>query len=59
MERGCKVAADMGCAALLAVFSVAFFGWGGGIAAFIVLEAALIGVDYLVPNGADAAGVVR
>lgn len=55
MERACKVAADLACAALLAVFSVVFFaGW-------VALPRSFIGVDYLVPDpdGADVAGVVR
>jgi hypothetical protein len=59
IERGGKVAADIACAVLLLGFAVVFFGWIGGTLAFLVLEAALIGVDYLVPDGDDAAGVVR
>ena len=59
IERGGKIAADIACAVLLLGFAVAFFGWIGGGLAFLVLETALIGVDYLVPNGDDVAGVVR
>jgi hypothetical protein len=59
VERGSKIAADIACAVLLLTFAVVFFGWIGGALAFLVLEAALIGVDYLVPNGDDVAGVVR
>jgi hypothetical protein len=59
IERGAKIAADIACALLLFGFAVAFFGWIGGALGFLVLEAALIGVDYLVPDGDDAAGVVR
>ncbi|WP_246504295.1 hypothetical protein [Bradyrhizobium agreste] len=36
-----------------------FFGWLGGIAAFVILEAGLVGVDWLIPSSDDAAGVVR
>jgi hypothetical protein len=57
IERGCKIAADIYCAVLLAVFSIVFFGWLGGVFAFIILEGAMIGVDYLVPNEGDAPGV--
>jgi hypothetical protein len=58
-QRGGKVAADIACALLLLVFSVVFFGLLGGGIAFIVLEAALIGVDYLMPNeDVDASGAV-
>ncbi len=49
MERGCKLAADIVCAVMLAVFSVVFFGWVGLIG-FIILEAGLLAVDWLVPN---------
>ena len=59
IERGGKIAADITCAVLLLGFAVVFFGWIGGALAFVALEAALIGVDYLVPNGDDVAGVVR
>lgn len=34
------------------------FGLLGGLGAFVILEAALIGVDYLVPNEGDAPGAV-
>jgi hypothetical protein len=59
IERGGKIAADIACAVLLFGFAVVFFGWIGGTLAFLVLEAALIAVDYLVPDGDDVAGVVR
>ena len=59
IERGSKVAADIACAVLLLTFAVVFFGWIGGALSFLVLGAALIGIDYLVPNGDDVAGVVR
>jgi hypothetical protein len=43
---------------LIAAFSIVFFGLLGGVVAFIILEAALIGVDYLVPNEGDEPGAV-
>lgn len=58
IERGGKIVADIACAGLLAGFSIVFFGLLGGVVAFIILEAALIGVDYLVPNEGDAPGAV-
>jgi hypothetical protein len=54
--RGGKIAADIACAALLLTFSIVFFGLLGGVGAFIVLEAALLGVDYLVPDEDEASG---
>jgi hypothetical protein len=57
--RICKVLADVFCAILLATFSIVFFGWLGGIVAFVILEAALLGLDWLMPSAKDAAGVVR
>jgi hypothetical protein len=56
VQRGGKVAADIACALLLCAFSLGFFGFLGGAIAFVVLEAALIGVDYLMPNPDDSAG---
>src|SRR5690242_9594129 len=56
VERRGKVAADIACALVLASFSVAFFGFFGGGIAFIVLEAALIGVDRLMPNAEESSG---
>jgi hypothetical protein len=58
IERGAKIAADIACALLVSVFSIVFFGLLGGVVAFVILEAALIGVDYLVPNEGDAPGAV-
>ena len=55
-QRGGKVAADILCAVLLLAFSIVFFGYLGGTIAFIVLESALIGVDYLMPTEADSRG---
>ncbi|BBO06711.1 MULTISPECIES: hypothetical protein [Bradyrhizobium] len=57
--RVCKVLADLFCAILLGTFSIVFFGWVGGIVAFVVLEVCLIGLDWLIPSTDDAAGVVR
>ncbi len=60
IERGGKIAADIACALLLLPMSVACFGWLGGTLAFLVLEAALLGVDYVVPSDDDDGhGVVR
>jgi hypothetical protein len=44
---------------LLAAFSIAFFGLLGGVVAFIILEGALLAVDFLVPNEEyDASGAI-
>ena len=58
-ERIAKVLADVSCALLLVTFSIVFFGWIGGLGAFLVVEACLLAVDWLVPSKDDAAGVVR
>jgi hypothetical protein len=56
-ERGLKIVADVLVALLLLVFAIVFFGVLGGLVAFIILESALLAVDYLVPDAdADAAG---
>jgi hypothetical protein len=55
IERRGKVAADILCAALLLIFSIVFFGTLGGLLAWVVLEAALLSVDYLVPSSDDDA----
>ncbi|HEY3028734.1 MAG TPA: hypothetical protein VGJ68_00970 [Bradyrhizobium sp.] len=54
-ERGLKIVADVLVALLLLVFAIVFFGVLGGLVAFIILESALLAVDYLVPD-ADSAG---
>jgi hypothetical protein len=61
IERGGKIVADVACAALLLTFSIVFFGPLGGVGAFILLEAALIAIDYVVPDADDVASgaVVR
>ena len=56
-QRGGKLAADIAVGLLLFAFSIVFFGWIGGTVAFIILEAALLGVDYLMPNDDDKSGV--
>ena len=56
VQRGGKVAADIACALLLCAFSLVFFGLFGGVIAFVLLESALIGVDYLMPNPDDSGG---
>ncbi|WP_375308400.1 hypothetical protein WI560_13535 [Bradyrhizobium sp. A11] len=58
-ERIAKVLADVFCAVLLLTFSIVFFGSIGGPVAFLVVEAWLLAVDWLVPSKDDAAGVVR
>ena len=58
IERGGKVVADIFCALLLAAFAIVFFGLMGGLVAFIILEAALLAVDYLVPNADGSLGAV-
>jgi hypothetical protein len=57
IERASKVAADIMVALLLATFAVVFFGPLGGLVGFIILEAVLLAVDYLVPDADDPAGV--
>ncbi|MDD1533156.1 MULTISPECIES: hypothetical protein [unclassified Bradyrhizobium] len=57
--RICKVLADVFCAILLGTFSIVFFGWLGGIIAFVIIEAGLLGLDWLIPSTDDVAGVVR
>ena len=55
-QRGGKIAADIACAVMLLAFSTVFFGYLGGVIAFLLLEFALIGVDYLMPTEADSRG---
>jgi hypothetical protein len=49
-QRGGKLEAHIEVALLLLTFSIVFFGPIGGTIAFIILAAALLGVDYLIPN---------
>lgn len=58
-DRISKVLADVFCALLLGIFSIVFFGLAGGLVAFILLEACLLALDWLMPSDDDAAGVVR
>ena len=53
-----KIVADIFCAAIILVFAVAFFGMLGGSLAFIILEGALLAVDYVVPHQDDVSGAV-
>jgi hypothetical protein len=55
IERSLKIVADVLVALLILVFTIVFFGVLGGLVAFLILEAALLSVDYLVPDD-DAAG---
>lgn len=59
INRGGKIVADICCALLLGAFSIAFFGWLGGVVAFLILEGAMMAVDFLVPNDEyDASGAI-
>jgi hypothetical protein len=53
IDRGGKIVADIFCAAIILMFAIAFFGTLGGLLAFIVVEGALLGVDYVVPHHQD------
>lgn len=61
IDRVCKIIADLCCASIFLVFSIAFFGTLGGLVAFVILESLLLAVDYVVPNLDDVSGgaVVR
>ena len=52
-DRRGKILADILSAALMLIFSIVFFGPLGGLLAWVVLEAALLSVDYLVPSSDD------
>jgi len=56
LDRGGKLAADIFCALLLLAFALVCFGRLGGLLAFLVLEACLLAVDYLVPSTDDDPG---
>jgi hypothetical protein len=56
IERGGKMAADIFCALLLLAFALVCFGRLGGLVAFLILEAGVIAIDYLVPSSDDAPG---
>ncbi|MDF0496981.1 hypothetical protein GPL17_23710 [Bradyrhizobium yuanmingense] len=58
-DRTSKVLADVFCALLLGTFSIVFFGLVGGLVAFVLLEACLLALDWVMPSDDDAAGVVR
>jgi hypothetical protein len=60
IERGSKLLADILVALLLLTFSIVYFGVLGGVIAFVILESALLSVDYLVPDADadDASGAV-
>ncbi|MEH2608083.1 hypothetical protein [Bradyrhizobium sp. AZCC 1693] len=60
IEQGGKIVADVVSALLLLAFAIAFFGWLGGAIAFLILEAGLLALEYVLPrDDGDAAGVVR
>jgi hypothetical protein len=56
IERGGKIVADIFCGLLLFALCVVCFGTLMGLLAFVVLEAAILSVDYLVPDEDDAPG---
>ena len=56
LERASKLVADIFCALLLLAFALVCFGAMEGLVAFVILEAALLAVDYLVPSSDDAPG---
>lgn len=56
IERGGKIVADLFVLLILGAFCIAFFGFLGGIVAVVILEAALLGVDTLMPSDDDAHG---
>jgi hypothetical protein len=53
IDRRGKIVADILSAALMLIFSMVFFGTLGGLLAWVILEAALLSVDYLVPSSDD------
>ena len=57
-DRNGKIVADIVTAGLLLAFSLVFFGKLGGLIAFVILEAALLLVDYVVPSSDDPPGAV-
>jgi hypothetical protein len=58
IDRGGKIVADIFCAAIMLTFAIAFFGMLGGLLGFIILEGALLAVDYVVPHQDDVSGAV-
>ena len=57
-DRAGKIIADVFIALLILTFAIAFFGMLGGLLAFVVLEGALLTVDFVVPNEHDSSGAV-
>ena len=58
IEGGAKVVADIFCAALLLTFSLVFFGMLIGLVGFIIVECAILSIDYIVPNDDEVSGAV-
>jgi hypothetical protein len=58
IERRSKVAADVFVGLFLLAIAIVYFGLLGGLVSFLILEAALLSVDYLVPDGDDPSGAV-
>ena len=57
IDRGGKMVADVFCALLLLALGIACFGLLYGLLAFVILEGALLAVDYVVPSSDDESGV--
>jgi hypothetical protein len=57
-DRAGKIIADVFIALLILIFAIAFFGMLGGLLAFVVLEGALLTVDFVVPNEHDSSGAI-
>jgi hypothetical protein len=57
-DRAGKIIADVFIALLILTFAIAFFGMLGGLLAFVVLEGALLTVDFVVPNEHDSSGAI-
>ena len=55
-ERVGKILAELFCAVIILVFSVAYFGAVAGVLATLLLVGAIIGVDFLMPSEDDAPG---
>ena len=58
IDRGGKIVGDIFCAVIILMFAIAFFVALGGLLAFVMLEGALLAVDYVVPHQDDASGAV-
>jgi hypothetical protein len=57
IERAGKVAADIFCTFLILTASIVYLGVLGGLLAFVILNGAIVGAEYLMPNEDDAPGM--